>query len=108
MPAKYGSLKLQTVSMDFSQGRLVPNKEHAIEDVSVENAPRLFSDGSFLLQAPTLEGLKTAANWNDVVFRDSMELSSGYSLKVSVLKCDSTKLPPGEKCADTDELASWF
>ena len=66
----------------------MPSKDHPIENVSVENAPRLFSKGSFLLQAPTLEGLKTAANWNDVVFRDSMELESGYSLKISVQKCD--------------------
>ena len=86
----------------------MPNKEHPIENVSADNAPRLFSKGSFLLQASTLEGLKTAANWSDIVFRDSMELQSGYSLKVSVLKCDATKLPRGEKCADNAELESWF
>ena len=94
--------------MDFSQGRLVSNKEHSIENVSVKNAPRLFSKGSFLLQAPTLQGSKTAANWNEIVFRDSMELESGYSLKVSVQKCDAAQLPLGEKCADNAELESWF
>ena len=94
--------------MDFGVGRLVPFEDHPIESVSEKNAPRLFSEGSFLLQNENLEGLKTAADWSSINLRDSMELSSGISLKCAVQKCDPATLPKGESCASDEELKNWF
>ncbi len=94
--------------MDFGLGKLVPFENHPIEPVSQINAPRLFSEGSFLLQNENLGGLKTAADWNSINLRDSMELSTGVSLKCAVQKCDPGTLPEGESCASDQELKNWF
>jgi hypothetical protein len=79
--------------MDFGLGRLVPIAEHPLETVSEKNAPRLFSEGSFLKQNPNLDGLKTVVDWNSVILKDSMELSSGISFKCAIQKCDPKLLP---------------
>lgn len=91
--------------MDFSVGRLVPVKDHQIESVSKENAPRLFSEGSFLFAQRGIEGLKTAADWNSIMLRNSMELETGLVLKIGIKKCDS-KIQ--SDCASDRELTQWF
>lgn len=73
--------------------------QHEVETISVENAPRLFSEGSALNQSRNVAGLKTAADWNQIELRDALAGPTGLGLRISLKRCVQSNLPAGQSCA---------